>query len=152
MGTSTTVGALGADIISPRGLVWDGEQMYVVDAITQALYTVNLTIGVATRVHSSNTLGISGIQGLTWDGHDMYVVDRSTDTLGIVDRENGTARQYTNTLIADADDIRGIAWVGPILSTRKFNIGEMISSFYEDLDMTTNDLLNVGSSGGRLDY
>ena len=147
-GTSTIIGPLGADIQSPKGLAWDGEQMYTVDAVTTALYTVNLTIGVVTRVHSSNMLDIDNPQGLTWDGHDMYLVDRNTDTLGIVDRSNGTSRQYTTALIAAADDIRGIAWVGPIQSTRKFNIGEQLSSFYEDLDLTTNDLLNVGGSGG----
>ena len=95
----------------PRGLAWDGTTMYMLGGATFALYTLNRTTGVATRVGSANQFGVSNLNrspyDLAWDGTTMYMV--GNNRLYTINRTTGVA-----TLVATmfGVDPRGLAWDG----------------------------------------
>ena len=103
IGVATRVGtAIGFGVNeNAGGLASHSNVLYMVGTSADALYTVNPTTGVATRVGSADKFG-AGIgvpNGLTSHGGSLYMVDTTTEALYTVDPATGIAtRAGTATL------------------------------------------------------
>ena len=134
----------GGQINAVNGFAHDGTQFYIVDENTDALYTLDSTRRIASRVGNAKWFGQAKLyepRGLAWDGENLFMAGDNSDwagydrTLWILDRTNGTAmpaaskhRRQTftnffpprNTLRYGEEylgvvDPRGIAWDGEIM-------------------------------------
>ena len=94
--------------------------LYMVGAITDALYTLNRTTGAATRVGTDTRFGVgeSEPSGLAWDGTNLYMVGSEgsrlyvaiTGPTQLVNRFGsvGTATQFDVNELSPT----GLAWDG----------------------------------------
>ncbi len=88
-----------SSITAPRGLAWDGRNLYMVDDATDALYRVNRVTGRAERVRSSTIRFGLSVQnalptGLAWDG--KYLLMLTPSTLYILNRTTGRATRFAD--------------------------------------------------------
>ena len=84
VGVATQFGLTDVTVSAPRGLAFVGSTLYMVDDNTDALYTVDTTTGVASRVGSATKFGIVDAngqavadvspRGLAWDGTNLYMM------------------------------------------------------------------------------
>ena len=121
---STTV-QFGLSLSSPKGLAWDGSQLYMVDDGTDALYTVATSTGVATRVSATTTrFGLSASinpRGLTWDGSTLYMITQSR--LYTLDRTTGVAN-LVGSFGTDISGATGLAWKRSLTATSTGETGK----------------------------
>ena len=80
-----TSGNLGLDSASPGGMTWDGESLLYADASGDAIYEIDRTTGIATRI-GDPTIRFYGIsesnpRGLAWDGTNLFMVGSNRDWL-----------------------------------------------------------------------
>ncbi len=99
--------------VQPRGLAWDGTNLYLVDDSTDALYTLSTSTGEAVRVGSLRTTSgetIHSPRSLSWDGVNLWML--TEDALyWPLDRTTGSATLF-KTLGTGITDASGIAWKG----------------------------------------
>ena len=90
----------GGQINAVNGFAHDGTHFYIVDENTDALYTLDSTRRVASRVGNVRWFGRAQVyepRGLAWDGENLFMAGDNSDwagydrTLWILDRTNGTA-------------------------------------------------------------
>ena len=132
IGKLTRLDRTGATISAPRGLAFVGSMLYMVDDNTDALYTVDTTTGVATRVGSAIRFGILvdangqavtdvSPRGLAWDGTNLYMMTNDmlytlSTTTGIAIDEVGELRVLgEGPLPTPIENASGIAWNGTVL-------------------------------------
>ena len=131
-------------ITSPRGLAWDGRNLYMVDDATDALYTLNRTTGRATRVRSSTRqfgASITNPRGLAWDGTSLYMI--TSTALYKLNRATGVAARFgSSTFPSTVTNPSGIAWDGQ----RLFMVDAGTDSLYRiDTSQTdTGSAVRVG--------
>ncbi len=121
---STTV-QFGRSLTSPKGLAWDGSQLFLVDDGTDALYTVATSTGVATRVSATTTrFGLSASvepRGLAWDGSTLYMITQSR--LYTLDRTTGVATPV-GLFGTDISGATGLAWKRSLTATSTGETGK----------------------------
>ena len=101
-------------------LAWDGVNLFTANVEPAALYTVDRTTGVATRVGSARNFGvnIAASAGLAWDGTNLLltaenrVASPSFHALYTVDRTTSVATRVGTEVL---DSSKALAWDGSTL-------------------------------------
>ena len=125
VGIATQFGLTDVTVSAPRGLAFVGSTLYMVDDNTDALYTVDTTTGVASRVGSATRFGILDARGqavtnvsprgLAWDGTNLYMV--TNDTLYTLGTDTGAVGEdelplQTRPIVFKdtVSEVSGLAW------------------------------------------
>ena len=79
--------------IGPTGLASDGTNLYMVGSVRDALYTLNATTGLATRVGSATQFGVneSVPTGLAFHNGTLYMLGSANDALYTLNTTTGIA-------------------------------------------------------------
>ena len=123
---ATTTVNFGRSLTQPKGLAWDGSQLFMVDDGTDALYTVATSTGVATRISSTTTrFGLSARsispRGLAWDGSTLYMT--TTSKLYKLNTETGVAT-LVGSYGTDISGVTGLAWKRSLTATSTGEAGK----------------------------
>ena len=136
----------GINLTNPSGLAWDGTNLYMLDDAVHALYTVNTTTGIATRIGSPQ--GVTRPRGLAWDGSKLYAVaetlgNRPTSALFTVDRADGTSTRVgnANRFGVNERSPSGLAWDG----TNLYMVGGTNDALFT-VNTTTGVATRVGNA------
>ena len=83
----------GAAETDPRGLAHDGTNLYMLGGDTAALYQLNTTTGVATRIGAATNFGVGATEptGLTWFNNSLWMADQTTARLYKLSNQTGMA-------------------------------------------------------------
>jgi len=154
---------------SPRGLAFDGANLWCSDAANDRIYKVTAT----GRVASSFASPSSNPTGLAWDGTDLWNADSNTDRIYKLSTSGATLSSFA----APASNAAGLAWHGAGLWHSDFGVdtiwklganGNILSSFaapgtwHQDLAWDGQNLwladaealliYKMAGSGNILDY
>ena len=112
---------LGFDITEeqPRAIASDGSTLWFAGADTNALYTLNTTTGVATRVGTATDWGVSEseVAGMAYGNSNLYMVG-SNSVLYTVNTGTGVATQVGTTTAGfgvGENNATGLSFVGAVL-------------------------------------
>jgi sugar lactone lactonase YvrE len=98
---------------NPQGVVWDGNNLWVVDDETNKLYQLDPVKGkVILELAIPSLLGLNDMNlcGLTWNGSYLLVADCTSKTLYRVDPKERSAKVLINLLeVKRGQGIRSIA-------------------------------------------
>lgn len=155
------------DTIRGNGLAWDGTNLYMVSRLSDALYIVNRSTGVATRVGSAVAFGatpeVYDPEGLAWDGNRLYLFD-ATSGLYYVNRSTGVATLIRSDI--ENHNVRGAAWDGENLYAVRNQIrtiddegkiehisgGSLVTSLHIEPSPANLTAIVVNSTTVRLDW
>jgi DNA-binding beta-propeller fold protein YncE len=89
--TAVTLGSFPWPGAAPTGLTWDGTRLWVADAVSDTIYTVDISTGARTsRFRTPGRVSSNpNPSGLAWDGEALWVVDSSRDRLYRVSAATG---------------------------------------------------------------
>ena len=122
--TRVSSNTLGRDrvrgLVYGGGLAWDGVNLFTADIATRALYTVDRTTGVATRVGTAFNFSarVTEPAGLAWDGTNLLLTGENRVArpnfyaLYTVDRTTGDATRVGTEVL---DGSNALAWDGSTL-------------------------------------
>lgn len=99
--TADRVFNLPSAISSPRGIVIDGSNLYIVDDVDDEVYVIsantanNTTATILRQFSLPSELALP--QGMTIDGNDLYIVDNSGDEIFIIPANTANGSTATTT-------------------------------------------------------
>ena len=150
-GTSTLVGdVLVSDFLG--ALASNDVTLYMADRSNDSLYSVNVNTGASTLIGSFNLPGTNPTpRGLAWDRttDTMYLADARSDSLYTVNLFTGNATRVHPSNTFTTQEARGLSYVEIDVLTphKRMDIDVDVINIYADLDLNSNDILNVGNSG-----
>lgn len=132
----------------PRGLAFDGTDLWMLGETNGLLYRVDPETGVAVRIPTSGAPDAFNVsetlpQGLAFDGMDLYMVGATTRALYQLARTTGIATQVgTATSFGVGETApRGLAWDG----TSMFMVGATNRVLYR-VSRTTGMASRIGTA------
>ena len=102
--TGDVISSFSAPGTNPRGLTWDGTNLWLADSNTDLIYELTTT---GTVLSSFATPSIEPT-GLTWDGTNLWLSDTSTD----LNYQLTTTGTVLSSFATPHPDATGLTWDG----------------------------------------
>jgi hypothetical protein len=94
----------------PRGLAWDGEQLWAGSSKSKKVYTIDPDTG--SSAPAFNVPNNESPEGMTWDGSHLWITTGWNDRLLKVDPASGEAVESYKEIDDEYDLPYGLAWDG----------------------------------------
>ncbi|MEJ2368205.1 MAG: transglutaminase domain-containing protein [Acidobacteriota bacterium] len=133
--------SINTGLTAPVGLAWDGQKLWVADAHTAKLYSIDPSTGKTE--FRLETPGYAPM-GLTWDGRLLWMVDGADKTAYAVSPGKG---ETLKALPLDTPTPQGIAWDGKHLWVSDAGAG--VITRIDSGDGTTYRNFSCPTAGGR---
>ena len=104
--SSTILDSFSSPGSTPRGLTWDGNNIYSSDSSLAKIYKHD---GFSATILDSFSSPSSSPQGLTWDGTNIYSCDAGSN---FIYKHDGFSATITNSFTCTLDDTSGLTWDG----------------------------------------